>query len=417
MHQPTGYGTVQRHILPRINESDNHSVVQLAQSGVTSAMPFEVEGVTVYPSSFKSDTLSCADVQPIVVREDIDFVLAQLDLWAEPENVLTTIEALDVPFGAYAPIHTDPLAPNWKQILDAADVAIPYTAFGKRVMQQGGVNAGTIEEPIWHGVDSETYRPLAPEDIERVDFGPESFVVGVFKNLQGTRAAHERMLRAFAGFVRRTGADDAHLYLHCSRTPKNSWDVAHLAQSLGIADRVLMPAEAEYLWGMDEDGLNQMYNACDVVLNTVRTEGFGLPILESFAAGTPVIGGAFSAMPELIAGGEGEVRHDDVPPESPVIEAERGWLVPVWDEQYTVGKHAPRRRYNRDHIEQALTYAYQNRDAVEAKGEAARAFATQHPWEEKAEQFISLFDRLERVDADDGVASAVEERLNDLGYR
>jgi len=421
IHQPSGYGTVQRHILPRIAEHSDHEVVQLAQSGVQNSMPFEVHGVKVYPSSFKAGRLSCADVQPVVERENIDLVVPQLDLWAEADNVVQTVRDLDVPVVPYAPIHTDPLAPNWRPILDVVDGVIPYCEFGARVMREGGVSAGKIRPPIYHGVDPATFRPLADDAVDVVDIPPGAFVVGIFKNLQGTRAAHERMLRAFAQFTDREGADDALLYVHCAKTPQNSWNIEHLIEELGLQEQVLMPAENEYVWGMPEAGLNQMYNACDVLLNTVRTEGFGLPILEAAAAGTPAIGGAFSAMPELIAGQEGELRHDDVPEDGGVIDAARGWLVPTWDEEMTTGKHAPRRRYNLDHIVDALAYAYAHPEQVRGKGEAAREFADQQTWDDKADQFIDALDDIEAsteepATADATVAQEVRDRLSSLGY-
>lgn len=421
IHQPSGYGTVQRNILPRINATSSHEVVQLAQSGVQNSMPFQVHGVTVYPSSFRADRLSCADVQPVVDREDIDLVVPQLDLWAEADNVVQTVRNLDVPVVPYAPIHTDPLAPNWRPILEVADSVIPYCEFGARVMREGGLPAEQIHEPIYHGVDAETFRPLPSEEVDVIDTGDDSFVVGIFKNLQGTRAAHERMLRAFARFAARDGAEDVRLYIHCAKTPQNSWNIEHLIEELGLQEQVLMPAENEYVWGMPEAGLNQMYNACDVLLNTVRTEGFGLPILEAAAAGTPAIGGAFSAMPELIAGREGELRYDEVPGDDGVVDADRGWLVPTWDEEMTTGKHAPRRRYNIDHIVNALAHAYHHPEQVAEKAEAAREFAEEQGWDDKAAQFIDLFSRFEAGDRaaahpDATVAQEVRDRLNSLGY-
>jgi glycosyltransferase involved in cell wall biosynthesis len=426
IHQPSGYGVVQRNVLPYIQENSSHEVVQLAQSGVQNSMPFEVHGIKVYPSSFKAGRLSCADVPPVVEREDIDLVLPQLDLWANSENVVKTIQAVDVPVVPYAPIHTDPLAPNWHTILNEVNAVIPYCEFGERVIKTGDIDEEAVLDPIYHGVDSETFHPLDDGDVTVVDIPEDTFVVGLFKNLQGTRAAHERMIRAFASFLDHDSVDDAMLYVHCAKTPKDSWEIEHLIERAGLDEQVMMPAEAEYLWGMPEAGLNQMYNACDVLLNTVRTEGFGLPILEAAAAGVPAIGGAFSAMPELIAGQEGEVRYDEMPAaamgdDGGVISADRGWLVPTWDREMTTGKHAPRRRYNVKHIANALLHVYRNPDETAECGAAAREFAVQHSWADKAEQFIDVFDAIEDgaldADTEDGsVASDVEKRLSNLGY-
>ena len=49
--------------------------------------------------------------------------------------------------------------------------------------------------------------------------------------------------------------------------------------------------------------MNAVYNAMDVHLLVSMGEGFGIPILEAQAAGTPVIVGDWTSMPELCFSG------------------------------------------------------------------------------------------------------------------
>ena len=52
---------------------------------------------------------------------------------------------------------------------------------------------------------------------------------------------------------------------------------------------------------MNDEQLNKVYNFCDVTVLPSMGEGFGLPIIESLAAGVPVIATDHSACRELVS--------------------------------------------------------------------------------------------------------------------
>jgi glycosyltransferase involved in cell wall biosynthesis len=54
-----------------------------------------------------------------------------------------------------------------------------------------------------------------------------------------------------------------------------------------------------------QDQIPQIYARCDAWLFSSRSEGFGLPILEAMACGTPVIGTPAGVAPSLIGEGGG----------------------------------------------------------------------------------------------------------------
>ncbi len=74
-----------------------------------------------------------------------------------------------------------------------------------------------------------------------------------------------------------------------------------------------LPDEAEYYAWAGDNLLRELYSRCDCWLFGTRQEGFGLPMLEAMACGTPVVGTPAGAAPELLSGGGGVL----VAPEDP----------------------------------------------------------------------------------------------------
>lgn len=399
--QYTGYATCQKHLLPRINRQSDHEVIQLACSGMMNAPPTVIDDVQVYPHTEYGGKMGERDLEYVIRAEDVDLLWTQLDVWAVADALQNLAAEPEMPpIVVYAPIDHNgpeymPAPVNWRVAFEAADVLIPYCEFGERVMQEQGVADDKLRDPILHGVDPDTFTPDSADNPFGV--GEDAFVIGYFKNLQGTRGGHDRALRSFRQFLDIENAwDDAYMYMHCSRQGKDAYRLPTLINEFGLdSGNILLPSPAEYRWFTDDQRMASLYSACDVVLNTVRGEGFGLPVLEAMACETSVIAGAYSSMPELVLGEEGEITHEDA--DGPVIEAPRGWLVPTWDDQLTRGKHNYRRRYNPEHIVEALREAYHNPAAREEKGRNGREFAMQHPWTGKADQFITLFNQLEDV--------------------
>jgi glycosyltransferase involved in cell wall biosynthesis len=63
----------------------------------------------------------------------------------------------------------------------------------------------------------------------------------------------------------------------------------------------------------DQDTLHEIYGQCTAWVFASREEGFGLPILEAMACGTPVAATAAGAAPEILAGGGGVLASDFTP--------------------------------------------------------------------------------------------------------
>lgn len=61
-----------------------------------------------------------------------------------------------------------------------------------------------------------------------------------------------------------------------------------------------LPPWVEFQYKPPQDKIPDIYRSCDAWLFTSRSEGFGLPIIEAMACGTPVIGTSAGAAPQYI---------------------------------------------------------------------------------------------------------------------
>jgi glycosyltransferase involved in cell wall biosynthesis len=84
-----------------------------------------------------------------------------------------------------------------------------------------------------------------------------------------------------------------------------------LAESLGLADRI------RFLDSPPDGDVHLLFQSAEALLLLSRYEGFGLPLLEAMASGTPVIASNLTSLPEVV-GDAGIV----VPVDDPVATAE-----------------------------------------------------------------------------------------------
>ncbi len=78
-------------------------------------------------------------------------------------------------------------------------------------------------------------------------------------------------------------------------TPSGQVPFRKLAQALGVADEVIMAGF------VSEEDLVALYNAAEMLVYPSLYEGFGLPVLEAMACGTPVITSPTGSLPEVAA--------------------------------------------------------------------------------------------------------------------
>ena len=165
----------------------------------------------------------------------------------------------------------------------------------RSLVQALGLHAkGIAVVPL--GVDAERFRPApVPEDVRR-RYGlsaAEDYVLYV--GSEDPRKNLTVLLRALAG-VCPAAPRVRLLKVGAAHHPGERQRLRRLAADLGIDHAV------RFLDHVPEDDLPRLYNAAAVCVLPSRYEGFGLPVLEAMACGTPVVCAAAAALPELAAG-------------------------------------------------------------------------------------------------------------------
>jgi glycosyltransferase involved in cell wall biosynthesis len=151
-----------------------------------------------------------------------------------------------------------------------------------------------------HGIDTNVFKPLNNIPELRETCGVEDqFIIGLNQaNNDAIRKALPEQMLAFAKFSE--NRNDVLLTLHTGIHQDGGQDLESVAENLGILDKIRIVDQYRYTSGMiTQKDLNEWYNVIDVLSATVYAEGFGLPIVEAQAAGTPVITTNAASMNEV----------------------------------------------------------------------------------------------------------------------
>ncbi len=177
--------------------------------------------------------------------------------------------------------------------LQRADHLIADSAWTKRTLiEHLGLPPERIDVvPV--AADHDHYRPRpVPDDLRRrYGLAPDCRYL-LYVGSEDPRKNLETLLIAVAALFREH-ADVRLLKVGAAHHLDEHRRLCRLAARLGIADRVV------WLDHVPEADLPLLYNAAEVFVMPSLFEGFGLPLLEAMACGTPVVYAAASALPEV----------------------------------------------------------------------------------------------------------------------
>lgn len=293
----TGYGNQTAVFVPRI-KALGHEIAIQAWYGLEGGF-LNWNGVPVYPKAFHAFGQDIFSAHAANFGADIAITL--IDAWVmEPR-----MHGQHTRWLPWFPIDMEPVPPPIVEKVMQSFACAVYSKFGLTEARKAGLDPFYIP----HGVDTNLFKPIKKEEARaRLKISPDVFVVGMIAANKGTpsRKCFPQQIEAFAQLHRKHS--DTVLLLHTSKGENGEGqgvNLPELVRSLGleVGTDVLFADQYMQIMGFPDEYMLDTYNALDVLMNVSMGEGFGLPILEAQACGTPVITGDWTAMPELTFGG------------------------------------------------------------------------------------------------------------------
>ena len=293
-HAHTGYGNQTHHLLT-IARQLGLTAASFAFYGVEGGM-MTYEGAPLYPKGYGGwgDDIAAVHAQ----HHKADVVLALLDSWVID---LKRLQGQRV--ALYAPIDHDPCPPKIAERLRECWLPIMYSQYAVRKAAELGIE--TAYAP--HCIDIEAYQPLNRQQARAILGWPENrpIIVTVAANKgYPSRKNWPQMIQAFAAAKRRI--PDLLWYCHTSTGEHGEYEGFNLraeAERHGVQGAITFANQYQMLIGYPDEYLRAVYSAADLFYLPSGGEGFGIPLWESLACGTPVLTTDVTAQTDITAAG------------------------------------------------------------------------------------------------------------------
>jgi FkbM family methyltransferase len=296
----SGYGT-QTAILAKGLPRLGHEVICSAMNGLD-GRPLDWDGTLVLPSgmtAYSNDVI--APHARMVFGGDPGLILVLYDAWAiDPAPLREFATAM------WAPIQSHPVPPSDLAFFRTSGAQpIAMSRYGEREMLEAGL------QPVYvpHAVDTSVFKPPTAGERaaarEMLDVAQDAFVIAIVaanKDKTPPRKGWGEQFWAFAQFRKRH--PDAVLLVHGLLETAGGVNLMKLVYDLGIQDAVQFTNQYKQVTGLyGPQDVAALMGCADVLSNCSWGEGFGLPVLEAQACGTPVVVTDGSAGTELCGSG------------------------------------------------------------------------------------------------------------------
>jgi len=375
----TGFARVTENVISRLK--DDFEIVVLGNNWWGDPTPLQQE-YKMYPSSNRHQTAPFGEqrIREIVEREQPDIVFTINDMWIinEQYNQIRDLhKAGRFKFVGYAPMDSYAWTGCLADTANEWDAVISYTEFGAYEFMRGGITKPVTVIP--HGVTPGQFYPVdKAEARQRLGLKQDSYIV-FNGNRNQFRKRIDITIKAFADFA--VDRPEAMLYLHMGLKDQG-WDImevfAREMTRVGIDPngRIIMTSNQANPPNVSVEMLNDIYNACDVGVNTCKGEGWGLVNFEHAACRVAQIVPDHTSCREIFEGYGQLIRCDHVDV----------------DTNYSREMPCP----SAEHLTELLDYLYENPDIEKKVAEACykRVTDPQFSWDTVASQFGGVFEEV-----------------------
>lgn len=187
-------------------------------------------------------------------------------------------------------------------------VVTPSESSKKDIVEYAGVPSEKVFV-VPNGVDHDRFKPQDPEvagpELQR-ELGIDGPFIVYVSRLEHPGKNHVGLIRAFELLKERL--DAPHRLVLAGKDWTRAGEIHEAAAASPVSADILLPGHVR------ADLLPALYSQADLMVFPSLYEGFGLPVLEAMACGTPVACGSVSSIPEV--GGDAAVYFEPLQEES-----------------------------------------------------------------------------------------------------
>lgn len=289
----TGYSVQTGLFAPRL-QGLGHDVAVACWYGLEGGVrhiPGPREPIRLYPKGFSQYSM---EILPVYAHHfEADVIISIVDAWVCDPAVFTRGERWCPLF----PVDCEPLAPAVKARIGQAHTRFVISKYGQRICEEAGLDS-TYIPPAY---DDEWYVPEGEEIRGQLTRGSgDRYIVGIVAANKGwpPRKSWPQMFEGFKLFL--DERPDALLHIHSLLGVEyGGADLRKLADFYEIPKSALSWSDILGVHlGFPASDMAKLYRSFDVLLNPAMGEGFGVPIIEAAACGTPAVTGDWTAMTE-----------------------------------------------------------------------------------------------------------------------